>query len=402
MQLAISSHKGPVGPFFCVYTHQLFPIFCLLCEDSLLSKTKILLVDDDNDHIQLVQYLLKGRYELTVCQNGEEALVQFRHQIPDLVLLDVNMPGMDGYQVCRAIKEEDYEDDVAIIFVSGNDTVEERTKGYEAGGDDYIIKPFQVGEFRKKIDATARFQQSKKSLEAEQERARTVAFESMKEASQYGMVLQFIKDSFHQDSFQELIDALFRTLNQFSLDACLQVRLPEKTLCTRAFNQPCSPIEIDLFEELKSKGRLYVFGGRMVVNDQHVSLLVKNLPLEDENQVGRLKDVLALVVEGFEARLMDLQRQDAILAVLERLDGTMDMVNSQFREYTHRNVEIMDELLMSMNESMHVLGLTEEQEQYYYGLVEKALTKLINNCDYGQSITDEMNNMKGAIGPLIE
>ena len=367
-----------------------------------MSKAKILLVDDDHDHINLVQYLLKGQYDISVCHSGEEALTQFRHEIPDLVLLDVNMPGMNGYEVCRAIKEEDYEDDVAVIFVSGNDTVEERTEGYEAGGDDYIVKPFQVGEFRKKVDATARFQRSKKSLRAEEERARSVAFESMKEASQYGQVLQFIKESYHQETVQELVDTLFRTLNNFSLDACLQVRLPGQELSTRAFNQPCSPIEIELFRELKSKGRLFIFGGRMVVNDQHVSLLIKNLPEDDEHQTGRLKDVMALVIEGFEARLMDLKRQDAILTVLERLDKTMGLVNEQFREYTRRNVETMDELVLRMNESMHVLGLTEEQEQYYYNLVEQALTSLINNCDYGQGITDEMNGMKDAIRPLLD
>ena len=367
-----------------------------------MSNTKILLVDDDNDHIQLVQYLLKGRYDLTVCKNGEEALAQFRHQIPDLVLLDVNMPGIDGYEVCRAIKEEDYEDDVAVIFVSGNDSIEERTRGYEAGGDDYIVKPFQVGEFRKKIDATARFKQSKKTLEAEQERARSVAFESMKEASQYGQVLQFIKDSFHRDSVEELVESLFTILGQFSLEACLQVRLPDQEFSTRAFHQPCSPMEIDLFRELQSKGRLFMFGERLAVNEQHVSLLIKNLPKGDEQQVARLKDILTLVVEGFDARLMDLQRKLAIQTVLERLDSTIGMVEEQFKEYTRRNVAVMDDLILSMNESLHVLGLSEEQETYYYGLVQRAMMRLVENCDYGQGITGEMATMKESIKPLID
>lgn len=367
-----------------------------------MSALKILLVDDDDEHIKLVQYLLKGNYVITVCHNGEEALAQFRHEIPDLVLLDVNMPGMNGYEVCKAIKEEDYEDDVAVIFVSGNDTVEERAKGYEVGGDDYIVKPFQVGEFRKKIDATAGFQQTKKKLQADHERARNVAFESMKEASQYGQILQFIKDSFHQNSLPELVDTLFRTLSQFSLDACIQVRVPGHDLSTRAFNQPCSPIEIELFAQLQSHGRLFMFGNRLMVNDQHVSLLIKNLPVEDENQTGRLKDIMALVVEGFEARLMDLSRKKAIMQVLERLDNTMEVVKSQFHEYTRRNVGTMDDLILRMNESMHILGLTEEQEQYYYGLVQQALTQLVDNCDYGQGITDEMNKMVEIIKPIID
>lgn len=367
-----------------------------------MNLVKILVVDDDSTHIQLVEYLLGNNYSLTIANNGEEALAAFRHEIPDLVLLDISMPGMDGYEVCRAIKEEDYNDDVAVIFVSGSDSMEERTKGYEVGGDDYVVKPFQVGEFRKKINATARFQRTKKALEKQQEDARSVAFESMKEASQYGQVLQFLKDSFHQDDIPSLIDALFRTLDQFSLNACIQVRLPDKTLSVRPFEQACSPIELELFGLLREKGRIFEFGDRLIVNDNHVSLLVKNLPTDDENLTGRLKDVLVVVVEGFDARLMDIQRKKAVTTVLERLDSAMNMVKSRFTDYTRKNVEIMDDLLINMNESMHILGLTDEQEQYYFGLVERALRKLNDTCDDGQDISEEISRVMGTVKPLID
>lgn len=99
-----------------------------------MDRMKILVVDDDSSHIQLVDYLLANHYDLITAECGNDALEKFRHEIPDLVLLDINMPGMDGYEVCKIIKEEDYNDDVAVIFVSGNDSVEERTKGYEVGG----------------------------------------------------------------------------------------------------------------------------------------------------------------------------------------------------------------------------------------------------------------------------
>ncbi|MCG8312263.1 MAG: response regulator [Pseudomonadales bacterium] len=371
-------------------------------ESSPLETIKILLVDDDPSHVQLVEYLLKGKYELSITDNGEDALKKFRHEIPDLVLLDINMPGMNGIEVCKAIKAEDYNDDVAIIFVSGVDSVDERAKGYDAGGDDFIVKPFQVGEFRKKIDATARYQQTKKTMERQHEQARTVAFESMKEASQYGQVLQFLKESFHQDTLEGLNETLFKILNSFSLSACIQVRLPEREICLRPFGQSCSPIETELFEMLRDKGRLYIFGERMIVNDQHVSLLIKNLPIEDDNLVGRIKDVMAVIVEGYDARLMDIQRKQAIVGVLAGMDDAMDMVNKKFHEYTRRNVEIMDELIFNMNESMHILGLTDEQEKYYFDMAQRAMMRLVDACDYGQNITEEMTTIKEKIKPLIE
>ena len=337
-----------------------------------MHKTKILLVDDDPNHIQLVQYLLKGAYELTVTRTGEEALAQFRHQIPDLVLLDINMPGMSGIEVCKAIKEEDYNDDVVIIFLSGNDDVEERTKGYEAGADDYITKPFQIGEFRKKIDATARFQQSKKTLEAQEEQARIAALESKKQASQYSQALQFVKDSFHQKDIDSLIQRVFQTLNQFDLDACLQVRINHSITSVRAFNHPCSPIETELFSKLKDQGSLVKVRDHIAFNQQHASILIKQFASGNEQRDERLIDVLTLIAEGFEAQLMDLTRKNAILELLNSLDIAMNKVTAQFSEQATRNINVMDELLLTMNETMNMMGLTNEQEEYFFKLIEGA------------------------------
>jgi len=61
-------------------------------------------------------------------------------------------------------------------------------------------------------------------------------------------------------------------------------------------------MEVELFDVLKNRGRLYNFGPRMIINDSHVSVLIKNMPLDDEIQVGRLRDILAVIIEGFEAR----------------------------------------------------------------------------------------------------
>lgn len=119
---------------------------------------KILIVDDDPLELSLISDILDmgGMYEVRPCSSGEEALLVLPDFKPDIVLLDIEMAGMDGYTVCRQIRADDTYRFVKIIMVSGHAQVDERVTGYEAGADDYITKPFDVQEFLAKIKVYSR------------------------------------------------------------------------------------------------------------------------------------------------------------------------------------------------------------------------------------------------------
>ncbi|NIA30838.1 MAG: diguanylate cyclase [Actinobacteria bacterium] len=106
-------------------------------------KGKILVVDDIPVNIQLMQkYLSPSGYEILFARNGEEALVQVENGNPDLVLLDVMMPKMDGFETCRILKSNDKTQYIPIIMVTALNEIEDKVKGIEAGADDFITKPF--------------------------------------------------------------------------------------------------------------------------------------------------------------------------------------------------------------------------------------------------------------------
>ena len=365
-----------------------------------MDKIKILVVDDDDLCITLITDILESEYTLIAATDGNEAVQKFESEAPDLILLDVNMPEMSGLEVCKIIREKDFQNNTAIVFVSGDDSAEECIKGYEVGGDDYIKKSFQANEFKNKIAAITRFQQSRKNLASKEAQARSVAFESMKEASQYGQVLQFLKASFSCDDIYTLSEEVFNSLENFGLNSCLQIRTHKETLSFMPNNRSCSPIEVELFEVLKSRGRLFNFGHRMMINDAHVSVLIKNMPVDDENLMGRLRDILAVIIEGFEARVMDLERKQAIESILSGLTTTMSMVNTQFKDHQHQTVSIMDNLIFNMGSSLHVLDLTEEQEQFFLKLVQKSMVELVSVCDSGKKIETEIAKVAALIKPL--
>ena len=114
-------------------------------------KNKILVVDDDSSIINFLKEVLELDYELKTAASGEEALRLIESFKPEIVLLDVMMPGIDGYETCRRIKENEQSTHVKILFLSAKVTLEERLKGYKVGGDDYVTKPFETEELLAKI-----------------------------------------------------------------------------------------------------------------------------------------------------------------------------------------------------------------------------------------------------------
>ena len=118
------------------------------------SKQKILIVDDDNNIAELISlYLTKECFETKIVNDGEQALREFDSFHPDLLLLDLMLPGIDGYQVCRELR---HTSDVPIIMLSAKGETFDKVLGLELGADDYIIKPFDAKELVARVRAVLR------------------------------------------------------------------------------------------------------------------------------------------------------------------------------------------------------------------------------------------------------
>jgi putative two-component system response regulator len=107
-----------------------------------MGKQTVLVVDDAPESIALLSSLLKDLYRVKVATNGEKALdIAFSSDPPDLILLDIMMPGMDGYEVCSHLKKESHTADIPVIFLTAKSEIEDEEKGFELGAVDYITKP---------------------------------------------------------------------------------------------------------------------------------------------------------------------------------------------------------------------------------------------------------------------
>ena len=130
-----------------------------------MMKTKILLVDDDPNIRQLVNlYLEKEGFEVSMADRGDAALKAFRQSPPDLMLLDLMLPGMDGWEVCREVRKTS---NLPIIMLTAKDETFDKVLGLELGADDYIVKPFDMKELVARIKAVLRrYQQPEPSAES--------------------------------------------------------------------------------------------------------------------------------------------------------------------------------------------------------------------------------------------
>jgi putative two-component system response regulator len=125
---------------------------------------KILIVDDCPTNVEILVELLREEYEVITAQSGDECLEWVRIETPDLVLLDIMMPGLDGYEICRRIKNSPMGPFTQVILISGRATAHERIGGYRAGADDYVVKPFNHDELLAKIRIQFRLRESLMNL----------------------------------------------------------------------------------------------------------------------------------------------------------------------------------------------------------------------------------------------
>lgn len=118
---------------------------------------RILIVDDETSNLSMVRRILQGHgYELSFAQSGKEALEKVRDFRPDLLILDIMMPGMDGYEVCCRIKENPETQGIMVLLLSGRSSLADRLKGYEHKSDDFLAKPFEAEELLARVSILLR------------------------------------------------------------------------------------------------------------------------------------------------------------------------------------------------------------------------------------------------------
>ncbi|MGO2373619.1 MAG: response regulator [Pseudoalteromonas prydzensis] len=290
--------------------------------------TKLVLAIDDDKYVHhVIEESLAGFCQLIHAKNGDEGLRQAQKYNPDIILLDVEMPGKSGYQVCTELKNIEQTKDIPVMFLSGKSELPERVKGYNAGAADYIVKPFNAEELMARIRVLYEYRQHSIKLKNDVERAQITAEIAMTDSGDMGRIMRYVGQTYHAHDLQSLSNYFFEFFRPLNLDVVVAFWYQDVgVICT---DDVVCPLEQELLEKHRYSNRFVDFSNHTIINYPKVSILIKNMPLDDEALYGRYKDLFPHILEVTNAKIQDMEVNEKVLAQAHAVGSAFNELSSQ-------------------------------------------------------------------------
>ncbi len=341
-------------------------------------------IDDEEINRDLLQGILEDNYQVECFSNGEDFLQKYSQTPAGIVILDVDMPGLDGLEVCRRL--QDMESPSPVIFVSSRASNEERLAGYTAGGYDYIVKPCDPQELLAKITLILKQKEQYQQLEEQRQEIFSGFMEAATSGGEQGVLLKFTVAVFETKSYQQLAELVLATMNELGgLTASVEIN-GEQPALTWASGGPCPPMEEEILSMLREKGRIFKFGNRYQINESHARVLIKNMP-DEGNISGRMIDHVPLLLRIASARVIEIDTSFNLTSSLEVINTVQTVCNEltecevNLRKSMQRFVTGTEDELVRMRNELQFLALTEEQENQMITSFTNALSQAGNSAD---------------------
>ncbi len=361
-----------------------------------MDKKSILIVDDSKENRMLLNMMLEDDYHIMEAESGPACLAMIEEDRPDLVLLDVKMPEMSGYEVCTTLRQATETENLPIIFVSALDSTDERLAGFEAGGDEYVIKPVDGNDLFSKISSCFNRQKETQVAHDQASNNMRVALEAMTVSSELGQIIEFIKQGQQIESSVDIGQAVLLLTQEFSLNASVMINTDKHYF----FGCDQGSMEAKFLEKIKgANDRISSIGIRTIVQDENIVLLIKDMPLDDENRVGRLRDHLAVIMDIASSFVVKLnnelsqqqQRKHFLAEVINVAETQIQQTSEKLSQQQRLSDEISQQMINNLEEMLFSLGLESDQEQALVTLASDTSNKLHENSLQTKNINQELN-----------
>jgi DNA-binding response OmpR family regulator len=364
---------------------------------------KLLSVDDEPINQAIVEELFANKFDVSLASSGEECLENIHKNLPDLILLDVSMVGMDGYETCRELKKDEITRDIPIIFVSARGTLEDKIKAYEAGGYDYITKPFNHSELEIKIKHTIEAnQQASANTKTQTSGTAIPAIINFADAE---ISIQFLTACYTSNSFDNLAELLLNSCRNLGLNCTFQFR-SRLGISNFSTKNEISPLEQSLFDQTLNVERFYSFHSRVMITFPHVSLLVKNMPIDDTTRYDELKNLLEMFSKSIETQINSLvneltlkQQNEQIIKVIRQHLTDFEKHAESIREKNTVNIQ---EHLEKLEKTCVPFELNEQQIELIKSMNIEFLAKNNSLFFADMSLEEKIGTLEKAIKKLSE
>lgn len=309
---------------------------------------------------------LDEHFEAVVTKDTNECVQAAASNQHQLVLIDATCASFDAFEITTTIRNSC---DIPVILVAAQDDTEQRLKAYDCGADDFL----QVDEL--KVELHGRLERiiinkiATDQLKSQLLQANEMAFIAMSDTSDLGINVQFLLDSNACNNLDELGMRLFQALQSYGLQCSLQMR-SEYSLKNMEANGMAKELESRLLSEMKAEGRYVDFGKRSVMNYERVSLLVKNMPIDDDKKYGAIKDNVFSLLQGANARIealdnlssLELER-DLVRTMAVKMKELMSSVDDNYQDVMRDIANVVEDMADGVDQSIQFLGMDENQEQ---------------------------------------
>jgi len=355
------------------------------------TKTTILSIDDNLQNLTLIEKALCKVFNV-VSSDGNEPILELVERVkPSIILLDIMLEGKTGYDLCQELYESTDNTNIVVIFVSALSSLEDKLKAYSCGGLDYICKPVDLVELIEKLKVIDKNIQHSQQLSQQAQFASTTAFTSMKQASELGYLIQFFTETCEVLSNDELFEKITDFFKLFDVTCSLVFRT---SVGQEQYPKDIqSRLESEILNLSRGANRIISLNNKMLVNSPYCSLLIKGLPVEDEELMGRLRDHFAVLLTIIESRLLFIdseqkRQSDRQLHITKLIDGVSDtflFIKEQVLQQETEVYQLNLSLSNKMNTKMFSLGLNEDQEDEINSFIEEAKEELSDimtaSCD---------------------
>jgi CheY-like chemotaxis protein len=355
------------------------------------TKNKILIADDEPELLSLMQTLLSPHFEVVVAKDGAEAQKYIDNEKFLFLILDIHLPKVTGLELCVGILDSTKIPKPHIVILSGDDSSKTIRAAYELNIDDYIIKPISSLAFVQRMQRLERDILDLANLEDLRKQTLNMADTAMRQASEYGGALELIARLNCISDPMELAKEVAEDLKSSGYFTAIQFRSEMMTVNFDIDLSECSEVEIKVFNLLHQRGRIYSFGRRIIFNDEHVSILVKNMPPVSSHSYGMLVDIAAKIVPAINSRFISLCNEKAINNSVTILSDAMNMVAKGISAMEVEKREIIQGVITQISDSFHTLELNDEQEQFFINLIETQLQDKEVSSDF-LAVQDTLEN----------
>lgn len=340
-----------------------------------MEKKRILAVDAKRLDLMVLSQLLENNYEIHTLMEGGQCLETAIEIKPDLILLDTDLSGTDGIYICKLLKNEPLTADIPVLLLSEKTTLKNRLKGYDAGAEDFIQKPYEERELLVKIQLILGTISKLQELRQESEQAFATTLTAATETGEIAAVVDFFRKSFSIRSLERLADGLLKVLLDYNLTATIFIHYGEDELYLSSNDEVTEEDKL-IFQEKVDKEKIHSFGESTIFNFKYFNLLIQKMSVDLPDKYGRDKDNIALLGEGVDARVTAITFEQAQIqqsikrkSVIEKTNMALAELNEQQNEQQQESLAIVDWLAKEMEDSFLSLGLSAPQEEYLMDLV---------------------------------